>query len=204
MKTSVISAEFRERYLSNPDEPERLRGPRRRLRRAGGLSPPHRRPVARHRRALHPVHARRRADRLSGRGRGREHAAAGARSSSAASPRCPASATAASPAPRARPRSSTPRRKRRPAAASRSCRPATASASTSTSARPTSCISDEELAERRADLAGRGGFTYPTSQTPWQEIQRGMVDQLSEGMVLKPAVKYQKVAQAFGVPRDNH
>jgi dihydroxy-acid dehydratase len=31
-----------------------------------------------------------------------------------------------------------------------------------------------------------------------------MVDQLSEGMVLKPAVKYQKVAQTFGAPRDNH
>ena len=31
-----------------------------------------------------------------------------------------------------------------------------------------------------------------------------MVDQLSEGMVLKPAIKYQKVAQTFGVPRDNH
>jgi dihydroxy-acid dehydratase len=31
-----------------------------------------------------------------------------------------------------------------------------------------------------------------------------MVDQLSEGMVLKPAVKYQRVAQTFGVPRDNH
>ena len=33
------------------------------------------------------------------------------------------------------------------------------------------------------------------SQTPWQEIQRGMVDQLADGMVLKPAVKYQRVAQ---------
>jgi dihydroxy-acid dehydratase len=31
-----------------------------------------------------------------------------------------------------------------------------------------------------------------------------MVDQLSEGMVLKPAIKFQKVAQTFGVPRDNH
>ena len=30
-----------------------------------------------------------------------------------------------------------------------------------------------------------------------------MVDQLSDGMVLKPAVKYQRVAQT-GVPRDNH
>jgi dihydroxy-acid dehydratase len=65
-------------------------------------------------------------------------------------------------------------------------------------------ISPEELERRRADLAARGGFPYPASQTPWQEIQRSMVDQLSEGMVLKPAVKYQKVAQTFGVPRDNH
>jgi dihydroxy-acid dehydratase len=31
-----------------------------------------------------------------------------------------------------------------------------------------------------------------------------MVDQLSDGMVLRPAVKYQKVAQTSGVPRDNH
>jgi dihydroxy-acid dehydratase len=27
---------------------------------------------------------------------------------------------------------------------------------------------------------------------------------LSEGMVLKPAVKYQKIHKKFGVPRDNH
>jgi dihydroxy-acid dehydratase len=62
----------------------------------------------------------------------------------------------------------------------------------------------EELERRRADLEARGGYPYPASQTPWQEIQRSMVDQLSEGMVLKPAVKYQRVAQTFGVPRDNH
>ncbi len=30
-----------------------------------------------------------------------------------------------------------------------------------------------------------------------------MVDQLAAGMVLKPAVKYQKVAQK-SIPRDNH
>lgn len=65
-------------------------------------------------------------------------------------------------------------------------------------------IPDEELQQRRSDLDARGGFPYPASQTPWQEIQRAMVDQLSEGMTLKPAVKYQKVAQTFGVPRDNH
>jgi dihydroxy-acid dehydratase len=65
-------------------------------------------------------------------------------------------------------------------------------------------ISKDELNERRAALQGRGGFKAPPSQTPWQEIQRSMVDQLSEGMVLKPAVKFQKVAETFGVPRDNH
>jgi dihydroxy-acid dehydratase len=65
-------------------------------------------------------------------------------------------------------------------------------------------ISKAELARRRAALQKRGGYPYPASQTPWQEIQRGMVDQLADGMVLKPAVKYQRVAQNGGVPRDNH
>ena len=65
-------------------------------------------------------------------------------------------------------------------------------------------VGDEEIARRRAELNGHGGYHYPAHQTPWQEIQRGMVDQLSEGMVLKPAVKYQRVAQTKGVPRDNH
>ncbi|HMA72147.1 MAG TPA: IlvD/Edd family dehydratase [Xanthobacteraceae bacterium] len=65
-------------------------------------------------------------------------------------------------------------------------------------------ISQAELAQRRLALQGSGGFKFPASQTPWQEIQRAMVDQLADGMVLKPAVKYQRVAQTFGVPRDNH
>jgi len=65
-------------------------------------------------------------------------------------------------------------------------------------------ISDAELAARRAELEREGGYHFPPSQTPWQDIQRSMVDQLAQGMVLKPAVKYQKVAQTYGVPRDNH
>ncbi|AZO72004.1 MAG: dihydroxy-acid dehydratase [Mesorhizobium sp.] len=65
-------------------------------------------------------------------------------------------------------------------------------------------VSDEEIARRRAALQGNGGYHYPKHQTPWQEIQRGMVDQFSAGMVLKPAVKYQDVAHTSGVPRDNH
>jgi dihydroxy-acid dehydratase len=65
-------------------------------------------------------------------------------------------------------------------------------------------VSDEELATRREALAQSGGYRYPASQTPWQEIQRGLVDELSNGMVLKPAVKYQRIARTHGVPRDNH
>ena len=65
-------------------------------------------------------------------------------------------------------------------------------------------ISDEELAKRRTDLEAEGGFAYADHQTPWQEIQRGMVDQFDKGMVLKPAVKYQDVAHTKGLPRDNH
>ncbi len=64
-------------------------------------------------------------------------------------------------------------------------------------------ISAGELAARRAALQKNGGYRYPPSETPWQEIQRAMVEQLAAGMVLEPAVKYQRVAQKF-VPRDNH
>ncbi|UDL92432.1 dihydroxy-acid dehydratase family protein [Mesorhizobium sp. PAMC28654] len=65
-------------------------------------------------------------------------------------------------------------------------------------------VSDDEIARRRVELQKDGGYHYPKHQTPWQEIQRGMVDQFSEGMVLKPAVKYQDVAHTSGIPRDNH
>ncbi|MDQ2954660.1 MAG: dihydroxy-acid dehydratase family protein, partial [Pseudomonadota bacterium] len=65
-------------------------------------------------------------------------------------------------------------------------------------------ISKAELTRRRAALEKSGGFKYPKSQTPWQEIFRSMTDQLADGMVLKPAVKYQRVAQTSGIPRDNH
>ena len=65
-------------------------------------------------------------------------------------------------------------------------------------------ISDEEIANRRAALEADGGYKFPKHQTPWQEIQRGIVGQLGEGAILKPAQKYQRIAQTEGVPRDNH
>jgi dihydroxy-acid dehydratase len=64
-------------------------------------------------------------------------------------------------------------------------------------------VPEREMAQRRATLERQGGYKSPPSQTPWQEIQRGMVEQLADGMVLTPAVNYQRVAQT-SVPRDNH
>jgi dihydroxy-acid dehydratase len=65
-------------------------------------------------------------------------------------------------------------------------------------------ISEEEIASRRAALDAAGGYVYPESQTPWQEIQRSYVGQMETGAVLEPAVKYQRIAQTKGIPRDNH
>jgi dihydroxy-acid dehydratase len=65
-------------------------------------------------------------------------------------------------------------------------------------------ISSEELEERRRKLFSNGGYHVPENQTPWQEIFRANVDQLSQGMVLKPAIKYQRIAKTKGLPRDNH
>jgi dihydroxy-acid dehydratase len=65
-------------------------------------------------------------------------------------------------------------------------------------------VSEGELESRRQALAASGGYKYPASQTPWQEIQRDMVSQIESGAVLEPAVKYQRIAQTKGLPRDNH
>ncbi len=65
-------------------------------------------------------------------------------------------------------------------------------------------ISNEEIAARREALEAEGGYKFPKHQTPWQEIQRGLVGQLGDGAILKPAEKYQRIAQTAGLPRDNH
>lgn len=65
-------------------------------------------------------------------------------------------------------------------------------------------VDDAEMARRRAAVEQAGGYRYPASQTPWQHYQRGAVGQLDTGMVLEEAVKFQKVHQAAGIPRDNH
>jgi dihydroxy-acid dehydratase len=65
-------------------------------------------------------------------------------------------------------------------------------------------ISDEELAERRRALTEAGGYAYPASQTPWQEIQRKFVGQMETGAILEGAENYQQIAQTRGLPRDSH
>ena len=65
-------------------------------------------------------------------------------------------------------------------------------------------IPDEELEARRAALRAEGGYAYPASQTPWQEIQRALVGQLDKGAILEGAEKFQRIAQTQGLPRDNH
>jgi dihydroxy-acid dehydratase len=65
-------------------------------------------------------------------------------------------------------------------------------------------VPEEELAQRRQALEAAGGYPYPASQTPWQELQRSNVGQLQSGAVLETAVKYQRLAQTFGVPRHSH
>jgi dihydroxy-acid dehydratase len=64
-------------------------------------------------------------------------------------------------------------------------------------------ISEEEIAERWKTLEAEGGFRIPESQTPWQEIFREKVTQFDEGMILKGADKYKNIA-AKSVPRNNH
>ncbi|MBV0910937.1 IlvD/Edd family dehydratase [Anianabacter salinae] len=65
-------------------------------------------------------------------------------------------------------------------------------------------VPEDVLAERRRVLEAAGGYAYPAHQTPWQEIQRGMVGQLDRGMVLEPAVKYRDIGRIDKLPRDSH
>jgi dihydroxy-acid dehydratase len=65
-------------------------------------------------------------------------------------------------------------------------------------------ISDEELKKRRAELKAKGGFPYPANQTPWQELYRSTVGQQATGACMEFATRYQDIAGKVGVARDNH
>ncbi|MDI6028060.1 IlvD/Edd family dehydratase [Corticibacterium sp. UT-5YL-CI-8] len=61
-------------------------------------------------------------------------------------------------------------------------------------------LDEAELEERRRHLK----LPEIVNETPWQELFRQNVGQLSDGMVLESAVKFQRIADRFNVPRDNH
>jgi dihydroxy-acid dehydratase len=60
------------------------------------------------------------------------------------------------------------------------------------------------MEQRRRDLKAAGGYSFPASQTPWQEIQRAFVGQLESGAILEGSEKYQRIDEAMGLPRDSH
>ena len=64
-------------------------------------------------------------------------------------------------------------------------------------------VSEEEMARRRAEEAA-APFTGPDHQTPWHEISRQITGQFAGGAVIESAVKYQRIAQTKGLPRDSH
>jgi dihydroxy-acid dehydratase len=61
-------------------------------------------------------------------------------------------------------------------------------------------ISDEEMAARRA------AYTPPKleNKTPWEEIYRSMVGQMGTGACLEPATQYLNVIEERGESRNNH
>ncbi len=65
-------------------------------------------------------------------------------------------------------------------------------------------IPDDELAQRRAALKARGGFGHPPNQTPWQELYRSTVGQQSTGACLEFATRYQNLAPRLVAARHNH
>ncbi len=61
----------------------------------------------------------------------------------------------------------------------------------------------EELADRATALEAAGGYDYPENQTPWQEYFRDLVGRFDEGMILKGADEYRDISRKF-TPRDSH
>ncbi len=65
-------------------------------------------------------------------------------------------------------------------------------------------ISAEEFKKRHSDLMAKGGFAFPKNQTPWQELYRDTVGQHATGACLELATRYRNIAGTIGVARDNH
>jgi len=68
-------------------------------------------------------------------------------------------------------------------------------------ARKVDVLIDADELERRRETAT---FSVPQSQTPWQELYRQFVGQLSTGGCLEPATLYLNVIETRGNPRHSH
>ncbi len=64
-------------------------------------------------------------------------------------------------------------------------------------------VDDAEITARRTALDAAGGYQTPADQTPWQRLFRREVRPFSEGMVLGDAADFQHIA-ADSLPRNNH
>src|SRR5262245_38503724 len=64
-------------------------------------------------------------------------------------------------------------------------------------------VANEELVRRRRELEAAGGFAIPAAQTPWQKIHRDITGQFEGGAVIESAVEFQQIAQTRGLPRDS-
>ena len=64
-------------------------------------------------------------------------------------------------------------------------------------------VDESEWKARAEKLAGDGGYPVPESQSPWQKYFRDLAEPFSEGMVLRGAPEFQKIASKF-TPRNNH
>lgn len=64
-------------------------------------------------------------------------------------------------------------------------------------------IDQAEMDQRRAELKANPP-KLPPSQTPWQEIYRANVGELATGACLEPAVLHLRIVETHGTPRRNH
>jgi dihydroxy-acid dehydratase len=65
-------------------------------------------------------------------------------------------------------------------------------------------ITDAQIKQRRAELTAKGGFPIPEHQTPWQELYRSTVGQHATGACMEFATRYQDIAGRVGTARHNH
>lgn len=64
-------------------------------------------------------------------------------------------------------------------------------------------VSAEELEQRAEALVAKGGFPIPVSQTPWQAMFRDTVEPFDKGMTIRGADDFRDIARKY-LPRDSH